>query len=63
MLPTELSNAQKFWYFKIYPQVCDGGSLHIYLKKIIIKNLKYSRWGGVRGLGGLVGKCVIKQEI
>jgi len=51
-LAPELANAQKLWYFQIFPQVCGGGSLHIYLMKRIAKNLcfEYSEWG--RELGG-----------
>lgn len=57
MLPTELSNAQKLWYFKIYPEVCGRGSLYIHLKKRIFKNLKYSKWGEVMGWGVGGGVC------
>lgn len=53
MLALEVANAQKFWYFKIFPQVCGGGGLHIYLMKIIVKSLylEYLRWDGEGGGG------------
>lgn len=53
MLAPELANAQKLWYFKIFPQVCGGDSLHICLMKRIVKNLclEYSGWGRERGGG------------